>query len=145
RRRPGDGPGDDLALDDQALHPGFDQSGAELGEIEDAGNEGEQAGDVEKHDPAGEARKALGDEEIPAVPRQAGNALGAQDVPGPAKEAPGAAAGTGECIDAATQAINRLRCGAGEEAADAAAHRRAAGSSAAGSGMVFDVVRGPIK
>jgi hypothetical protein len=48
---------------------------------------------------------------MPAVPRQAGNALGAQDVPRPAEEAAGAAAGTSECVDAATEAINRLRRG----------------------------------
>ena len=98
----GDGDGDEVALHDQALHPGVDQAGAELGEIEDAEHEGEQAGDIEKHDAPGEARKALRDEELPDLPQRAGNALGAQAVHAPAKKLPRAAAGA-QSVDAAAQ------------------------------------------
>ena len=59
RRRGRDRAGDDLALHQQALHARVDQAGAELREVEDAGDQRDQAGEIEEDDAAGEARKAL--------------------------------------------------------------------------------------
>ena len=142
----GDRPGDDLALDEQALHPRIDQAGAELGEIENAENEGEQAGDVEEHDPAREAREALGDEEMPAVARQARDAVLAQDMPGAAEEAARSRAGAGEGIDAAMETIDGVGGGCREKLYELAGTRlRSAGRNAAGADMAFDLFRRPIK
>ena len=63
RRRGGDRAGDDFALHRQALDPGVDQPGAELGEKDNADRQREQPGDVERDDAAREAREALRDGE----------------------------------------------------------------------------------
>ena len=57
--------GDDLALHQQALHARVDQAGAELREIEHAGDQRDQAGEIEEDDAAGEAGETLRDEECP--------------------------------------------------------------------------------
>jgi hypothetical protein len=57
-------------LHQQALDARVDQPGAELGEIENADDECEQPGDVEKDDAPAEARKRDPDEEIPALLQQ---------------------------------------------------------------------------
>ncbi len=80
RRRGRDGAGDDLALHLQALHARVDQAGAELREVKNPDDEGEQSGDVEKDDAPGEAGKALGEKELPRAPHQraGGQALDAR-------------------------------------------------------------------
>ncbi len=50
---------DDLALRQQALHFGVDQSGAELIEIENAGNKDQEADQIEDDDPPGQAGEAV--------------------------------------------------------------------------------------
>ena len=60
-----DGAGDDLALHQEALHARVDQPGAELREIEHAGDQRDQPREIEDDDAAGEAGKALRDEEGP--------------------------------------------------------------------------------
>ena len=47
---------DDLALHQQALAPRVDQAGAELREIENSQHKGEEAREIEKDDPPGQAR-----------------------------------------------------------------------------------------
>ena len=49
--------GDDLALDEEARDARVDQAGAELVEVEDAGDEDDERGEVEDDDTTGEARK----------------------------------------------------------------------------------------
>ena len=56
RRRGGDGAGDDLALGQQALDAGLDQALAELVEVEEADEQGDEAGEVEDDDAARQAR-----------------------------------------------------------------------------------------
>ena len=51
--------GDDLALREQALHFGVDQAGAELIEVENAGNEDREADQIEDDDAAREAGEAM--------------------------------------------------------------------------------------
>src|SRR4029078_10509093 len=58
-RRRSDRAGNNFALRKQALHARINQAGAELREVQHAGNEGDQAGKVEEDDAAGEAREAL--------------------------------------------------------------------------------------
>ncbi len=82
RRLRRDGDGDEIALHREALGARLDQASAELGQIDDAENEHEQAGDVEKDDAPREARKRLGDEELPAAAKGAADTLGAQCRPG---------------------------------------------------------------
>jgi hypothetical protein len=50
----GDGAGNDLALHQEALNARVDQAGAELRQIEDTNDEGDQARDVEGDDAARE-------------------------------------------------------------------------------------------
>ncbi len=65
----GDGAGDDLALDEQALDARVDQAGAELGKIKNAGDQGDEAREIEQHDAARDAREAaIG--ELAAEPAQ---------------------------------------------------------------------------
>ena len=54
----GDGAGDDVGLHQQALRAGVDQAGAELRQVENAGDERDQAGEVEEQDAPRQARKA---------------------------------------------------------------------------------------
>jgi hypothetical protein len=68
RRRRGDRAGNDFALREQTLHARINQAGAELREIEHAGDECDQAGKVEEDDAASEAREALRNEEMPSRP-----------------------------------------------------------------------------
>ena len=77
---PSDGDGDQFALQDQALLARLNEAGPELGEIEDAEHEGEEARDVQKNNSARQAGKALGDEELPAVSQRSGKAFLAQDI-----------------------------------------------------------------
>ena len=63
----GDGAGDDLALHHEALDPGVDQAGAELRQVEDAEDEGDEARDVERDDAPRQAGEALADEELPGA------------------------------------------------------------------------------
>ena len=49
----------------QALHARVDQAGAELREIEHAGDQRDQAGEIEEDDAAGEAGEALRNEKLP--------------------------------------------------------------------------------
>ena len=64
-RRRSDRAGNDFALREQTLHARINQAGAELREIEHAGDECDQAGKVEEDDAAREAREALRNEEMP--------------------------------------------------------------------------------
>jgi hypothetical protein len=57
RRGTGDRAGDDLALGEQALHPRLDEALTELVEVEEAHQQGHQAGEVEHDDPARQARR----------------------------------------------------------------------------------------
>jgi len=67
--RSGDGAGDDLALDEQTLDARVDQAGAVLGKIKNAGNQGDQAREIQQDDAAGDAREAeIG--ELAAEPTQ---------------------------------------------------------------------------
>ncbi len=58
---------DDLTLGQQTLHPGIDQAGAKLVEIEDADNERDQADEIDRDDPPGQGGKHIGAEN-PAEP-----------------------------------------------------------------------------
>ncbi len=49
------------------LDPGVDQAGAELRQVEDAEDEGDEAGDVERDDAPRQAGEALADEELPGA------------------------------------------------------------------------------
>ncbi len=65
----GDGAGDDLALDEQALDARVDQAGAVFGKIQNAGNQRDEAGEIEQDDATGDAREAdIG--ELAAEPAQ---------------------------------------------------------------------------
>src|SRR5262249_19337232 len=66
--RGGERSGDDLALREQALHLGVDQTGAELVEIEDARDEDCEAEQVEDDDAPGEAGKAVAERQELAQP-----------------------------------------------------------------------------
>jgi hypothetical protein len=52
-------------LHQQTLHPRIDQAGAELREVEHAGEQCDQAGEVEDDDAARQARRDLVDQETP--------------------------------------------------------------------------------
>ena len=71
----GDGAGDDLALHHEAFDPRVDQAGAELRQIEDADDQRDQAGDVERDDAPRQTRKALADEELRSPARDAAKPL----------------------------------------------------------------------
>ncbi len=70
RRGGGNRARNDLALHHQALDARINQAGAELGEIENPDHERQQAGHVQEHDPAREAREADAHEEVPALVQQ---------------------------------------------------------------------------
>ena len=61
--------GDDLALDQQTLDARVDQAVAVLGKIKNAGDQRDEAREIEQHDAAGDAREAeIG--ELAAEPAQ---------------------------------------------------------------------------
>src|SRR5262245_1462037 len=65
RGRCRNGAGDDFALREQALHARVDQSGAELRQVEHAGDERDQASEIEEDDTSSETGEALRYEEMP--------------------------------------------------------------------------------
>ena len=81
----GDGAGDDLALHHEALHPRFDQAGAELRHIEDADDQREQTRDIERDDAPRETGEALADEELPGALCNAAQATLAIEPPSAAR------------------------------------------------------------
>ena len=61
----GDRASDDFCLDHQALDAGVDQPVAELRQVENAGDQRDQAGEIERDDAAGQAGEGQRDEEAP--------------------------------------------------------------------------------
>ena len=64
RRRRRDRLRNDLGIDQQALRARLDQAGAELREVEDARDQRDEAGEIERDDAAGEARERQREEEL---------------------------------------------------------------------------------
>src|SRR5262249_48283564 len=66
--RGGDRGGDDLALHQQALAAGVNETGAELGERENPDNKCKEPGEGEEDDAPRQARRALPQGELPGTP-----------------------------------------------------------------------------